>query len=425
MKTIRLRYSCILVVTLALTPIALYAQGGGSGATYRLIPARASGIEGLDWVAGPAENEITLYGAGQTVAVDVLLSGWDQDGDGVPAVRLAEGYLDCGTYESDIAGILTPLDVPCNHTNHDTGICTGALTERPDFIQTNALAYICGCTVLEPCPDGVSNEIGCGCVVIAGSDAVESDFPDGAYTMTFAVEVSGGARGQFALGLDPVRSLVRDTDGNLIPVGNIVPALITIVPGRCCGGHEPNSTTCLDHVTRDECLFGGPDAFVPGGLCSLVDSDGDGVDDACDVCSGGDDALDSDGDGVADFCDPCPLDSPNDTDGDGVCDSDDLCPGSDDTLDFDADGVPDFCDLCPLDNPNDTDGDGVCNTDDLCQGFDDNEDANGNGIPDGCESIAVPTVSTWGLLVLALGLLVLAKLPSGFSGWEGKGERYA
>lgn len=162
-----------------------------------------------------------------------------------------------------------------------------------------------------------------------------------------------------------------------------------------------------------------------GPVGSATDADGDGVQDACDVCPGGDDHLNTDGDAQPDFCDPCPTDNPddpdgdnvctsadscpngnnnidgdgdaipdacdacpndnpNDLDGDGVCNSADICPGGNDGLDGDADGVPDFCDACPLDNPNDNDADGVCNSADLCPGFNDYIDTDGNGVPDGC-----------------------------------------
>ena len=42
-----------------------------------------------------------------------------------------------------------------------------------------------------------------------------------------------------------------------------------------------------------------------------------------------------------------------------MCDAEDICPGGDDTVNSDTDGVPDACDACPLDDPDDTDGDGT------------------------------------------------------------------
>ncbi len=57
-----------------------------------------------------------------------------------------------------------------------------------------------------------------------------------------------------------------------------------------------------------------------------LDSDGDGVPDAFDVCDGDDATGDTDLDGVCDDLDICPLDAADDGDGDGSCDSDDPCP---------------------------------------------------------------------------------------------------
>ena len=114
------------------------------------------------------------------------------------------------------------------------------------------------------------------------------------------------------------------------------------------------------------------------------DTDGDGVQDACDICPGFDDGVDADGDGVPDGCDLCPDGNDSvDTDGDGVPDDCDDCP-NDNPDDSDGDGICDSKDPCPADNPNDTDGDGVCDSDDVCPGFDDNVDSDGNGVPDGC-----------------------------------------
>ncbi|MEK6675079.1 MAG: hypothetical protein AABZ47_05415 [Planctomycetota bacterium] len=99
---------------------------------------------------------------------------------------------------------------------------------------------------------------------------------------------------------------------------------------------------------------------------------------------------DLDGDGVGDTCDPCPDDNPDDSDFDGVCDSIDNCPAAANSNQFDSDGdtVGDVCDQCP--------------------GLDDCVDINYDAVPD-C-SLLIPTVSTWGLIILALSLLTLAKV---------------
>jgi hypothetical protein len=89
---------------------------------------------------------------------------------------------------------------------------------------------------------------------------------------------------------------------------------------------------------------------------------------------------DTDEDEVCDSLDDC-RDTPNrdqlDTDGDGLgdaCDDDD-----------DDDGEPDAADRCPLDDPDDSDEDGVCDSDDRCPDFADADDADMDGVPDGCD----------------------------------------
>lgn len=88
-----------------------------------------------------------------------------------------------------------------------------------------------------------------------------------------------------------------------------------------------------------------------------VDSDFDGVGDACDICPGYDDALDTDFDGYADGCDNCPslANDQSDTDSDQVGDDCDNCPSiaNSNQNDYDHDGIGDACDDCT-----DFDGDG-------------------------------------------------------------------
>src|SRR5262245_60591959 len=68
-----------------------------------------------------------------------------------------------------------------------------------------------------------------------------------------------------------------------------------------------------------------------------ADFDLDGVPDELDNCFDGSnpDQLDSDGDGLGDACDPTPN---GETDGDGVDELTDLCPGFDDAIDADGNG---------------------------------------------------------------------------------------
>jgi hypothetical protein len=95
--------------------------------------------------------------------------------------------------------------------------------------------------------------------------------------------------------------------------------------------------------------------------CPLAppDTDGDGVEDALDVCPGVSDPsqADLDDDGIGDACDDCPNEfnpTQQDTDGDTIGDACDP--------DIDDDGVPNGADNCPsVSNPDqlDTDDDGI------------------------------------------------------------------
>ena len=167
----------------------------------------------------------------------------------------------------------------------------------------------------------------------------------------------------------------------------------------------------------------------------VMDSDGDGFDDATDlcptlagpcngcptnICGGCGAALDTDNDGTPNCMD-------DDDDNDGVVDSMDAFPldasesvdtdhdgiGNNVDTDDDGDGFDDATDLCPLD-PNksapgqcgcgvadtDSDGDGVADCIDNCVALANptQDDCNGNGIGDACESAAATAITAklWG-----------------------------
>ncbi|MBN1415732.1 MAG: FG-GAP repeat protein [Bacteroidales bacterium] len=102
------------------------------------------------------------------------------------------------------------------------------------------------------------------------------------------------------------------------------------------------------------------------------DRDGDDVGDICDNCPDTpNDQTNSDGDGLGDACDNCDLvNNPDqhDRDNDNAGDACDNCPDlyNDDQTDSDHDGIGNACDLCPYDFYNDKDSDNVCGDVDNC-----------------------------------------------------------
>lgn len=198
-------------------------------------------------------------------------------------------------------------------------------------------------------------------------------------------------------------SLFPDCDGDSIAD---LCEMVTAGIDDCNDNDVPDycDTDCNGNAIPDDCdLTAGTSPDCDGNVvpdeCDL-DGDGDSLIDACDNCPlvSNLSQLDGDLDGKGDVCDPCPLDFSDDADGDGACNSNEQCP-------FDPNKQsPGVCGCGESDG--DADGDAVADCVDQCPGLDDALYA------PGCVN-AIPTVSTWGLVAMALMLMVVAKVGIG------------
>lgn len=356
---------CLIAITCSLT--LLLAADSASGVDFTLRPVRASGMENIDWMLGPGEREITLASGGQDVEFKVYISNW------APALMAAyQVVVDCDSLESDRVGEALAIDLDCTFDEGEFGddYCMGVDEADPDYPFFWSLP---ACSVLGPCPSGAPGMNACGSVSFVPilDPGMES------YAAQFAFHTTLDLVGSIDIGFtpDPELTFATDEQADPLPINMINTGRITVLAGACCTPEE-----CVNDVSPFACDEANG-MFHPDQTCGN-DVDNDGVADTCDLCPGANDAEDNDGDGNPNGCDPCPVDFFDDSDGDGLCDGVDSCPGYPDGQDQDGDGVPDGCDVCPglhdIYNP-------------------------------ACIQ-AVPTVTGWGLSVLALSLLAVAKI---------------
>ncbi len=363
-----------------------------------------------DLVEAPSEvidNEIILYKRGVNVMLELQVNDWSGD-DGLTRLKAFGAALDTRGYFSGLGGALTEKLIPCtgdaeciaafggfcsifgDPCTQDTdcqldpietclgstclelpsrlaGYCAPgyAATKRPDFCltHTNPLGAV----------DVSTPEYRYGWVAQGGATEAYRDLDLSAkglaYLGTLWIGVPDNAKGSYTVGLyPPIATALVDQNAWFIPMVGQIPAKITVLD--CTGTDcQPNGIPDDCEIERgltEDCNGNGvPDDCEP-------DCDGNGLADECE--------QDSDGDGVIDACDGCP-DDPNMT-SPGICGCGAL------NIDSDLDTVPNCVDQCP--------------------GVDDRIDLDENGTPDCVEQ--VPTLSAWGLVILALLLLAGGKV---------------
>jgi hypothetical protein len=374
----------------------------------RWLPVAAEGnVICMPGKSSCSDAEITLWDGGVTVTLFMQLADWDPDDNGIPSLGGFQGTLDSATLQG---GHASGIDTIPGFDLMPAGVASGTPSDGafqalkicfdpfPDNIchahwLTNCTSNTTGCPPFpQECllrPDYVfswmDNTPTVSCATAdyswgATSPECQSDddpylfcisSPGWWYGGTLLLEVPVGATGTYNVGFmaDDDLTFFNHCDGGLIPGLVRTSAQITVIPGTDCNGNEIVDSTDIANGTSLDCDANGlPDECQP-------DSDGDGFIDACDICAGFDDHPDADADGVPDGCDECPNDPAKFLA--GVCGC----------------GVPD----------EDDDGDGFFNCHDTCPGLDDATFAP-------CDAEAIPTVSTWGLIIIALLLLAVAKV---------------
>lgn len=216
------------------------------------------------------------------------------------------------------------------------------------------------CTLIPGLPNGtlVTDVAAPGAPVVLVTGTFTAPGGEGTYTLQ-VTNVKANLVSQGATG-NPVW-VTEEAD-----IGPITDLSVTVQDGALCCG-EIREACCL-----------------PGGTCISVDPD------ECASTMGGTPVGpdttcedDSDGDGLDGTCgDECPDDPDKILPGPCGC-------GTPDT-DSDDDTVPDCVDQCP--------------------DQDDRVDINLNGVPDCLEEMPIPTLTEWGLVILALSLLAVSRV---------------
>ncbi len=298
------------------------------GKGFRLVPVSASGGHTIDG------NEIILDSGGQTVALEMRLSGWDLSSGGDVRLRGYQPEIDVSGFTGGLYGQLSLARIACVSDDdcagwqsacQDDGFCDafGSVfvdDARPDFVFADALSvWVTNFVTQAP-------NILVLAALFSRADAVVDEGLD-TYAATMLLDVSPVAGGTFEVGFVEHRSFLGDQDNDFITVPSFGSAVITI-PSDCNGNGiadeldvaEGNSEDCNGNGIPDECLTIEPD-------CNSNQRPDD-----CDIVDGV--SVDCSGDGVPDECDP-------DCNVNGIPDSCDIASGDSD--DINSNGVPDEC----------------------------------------------------------------------------------
>ena len=333
------------------------------------------------------DNEIVLAKGSDRVFLDVMVSDFDPNGLGT-RIEAWQSGIDASGYTSALQGTLTVPWIACT-TDEDcmiefgpNGICKNLAPgmfcdpalrdfQRPDYIFFDAGPSLGGCS-LPP------SRYACARTLL--SDGNISSPGHETYLWTATLDVSPNAKGTFTVNLElPNGNALLDINGGPLPRIGILPALITVTKGRCC---LLFGNVCVDDLIANECAASGGnftagvdctndcpttgaccDAMAPGGFCT------DSVEESS--CIGENMFWSGSTSCSSAACDEAT----------GACCVDGVCTN----------------DIAQSQYPNDVWFKGLT--------------CDNPTVADACEFKGrVPTVSTWGLSVLGLLLLIGAKI---------------
>ncbi|MGD2108106.1 MAG: hypothetical protein PVI86_01815, partial [Phycisphaerae bacterium] len=232
------------------------ACGSAGGAALSVLPTQASGGDPI--IDG---NEVVLQGGGRIVHLDVLVSDWDPDLDGVPLLGAYQAALASRQFANGSPGVLAFPEVACiSHADCVTAFggvcylgmdegtpcvsddeCTGGSCEGSTCAYDNVMPYdeCRAAFVYRGRPDFID-------VTLPMADShtptppfggAQVLFPDGGaddgsirYLGTFVLEVPDDAAGTYTVAIDPGpdAAFLIDSTSARIPGLELSPALITV-----------------------------------------------------------------------------------------------------------------------------------------------------------------------------------------------------
>ena len=290
----RYRYG-VFALVIGLTSISSY------GADFFWVPIEATGSHSIDG------NMITLQGGGQTVTLEMKLSGWDPEEDG-PPLGAYQFTIDGTGYSSGNGDPLVPTGWPATPAN-------GA------FIDSSRTDYVFNGVTSIPAVATITLDYEYGAVIM-GSGKTDGGLDY--YAGTLLIDVPAGANGVYTIDVvdNDSFTFIRDEIGFLIEPLDKSPAIIFVAcisDANCADGN-----LCTD----DDCL--------PSQLCDNPINYDDSVE-CCDPTTGNLEPLDDDNDCTDDVCNTAdgsvshdPMPEGTDCGGPplGPCDAQDTCNAS-------------------------------------------------------------------------------------------------